>query len=291
MKIFVVFNPAAHKAERKSEDFLEALDILSKGNDLILLETSKPGDGKLLAERAVKEKAEIVVAAGGDGTLHEVVNGVVGTDVAVGILPLGLTNVFALDAKIPMELPKAAELILKGRPRKVDLGRANGDYFILMLGAGLDAYAVHKLDLRAKKTLGRSSYIISGFTNYFTYNPSRIKVIVEDLGLNFEGYHVIIANTASYGGRFKISPKARWDDGLLDVCIFQKGGPYNDFRYFMGVLHSRHTHYPDVIIVKSAKLRLEGDGVYYHLDSEPVGLLPLKVEAVHGAVEIILPET
>lgn len=290
MKIFVIFNPASHKAKKKNDEFLKALDLLGERNDLVLLETSKPGDGKALTERAVREGADIVVAAGGDGTLHEVVNGAAGTEAVVAVLPLGITNVFALDAKIPINIIEAARLILEGKPRAVDLGKADGEYFILMLGAGLDAYAVHKLNLKAKKALGRGSYILSGFTNYLSYKPSEIRVLLKDLDLDLQGYHVIIANTASYGGRFKISPEARWDDGLLDICVFQKRGPYNDFRYFLGVLNSRHSKYPDVVIVKSSDIHLEGDGVYYHLDSEPVGILPIHVKAVHGAVKIILPD-
>ncbi len=289
-KILFVLNRESYNFRRlRTRDGIQALWELHRFGQVHIRETEYSGHATQIVRENVNKGYDLVISAGGDGTLNEVVNGLIGHDVPLGILPLGITNVFALELGIPMNPLKAIRIILHGNTRKVDLGEANGRLFTMMAGAGLDGYVIHNLSHEFKKKYGAPSHIIEGIRSYRTYipKPINIKADGKDLGT---GYEVIVANTASYGGRFKISPIARVDDGFLDVVIFRNRGVLKDLRYFFSVLINRHAYLNDVSIYRAKDIHLKGSGVYYHIDSEKGGLLPLHVRVREKAVKVYAPD-
>src|SRR5258708_4489185 len=154
-EILVIFNPAARSARASSR--WKTLGDLPP--HVTLATTSVPGEAKEIAAAAVEQGFRIVVAAGGDGTINEVVNGLAGSEVALGVLPVGTMNVFAAELGLPGKLRDAWRLIEAGRVREIDLGRANRQYFVQLAGVGLDAQVVKETSLDLKRNLGPLAYL------------------------------------------------------------------------------------------------------------------------------------
>ncbi len=292
----IILNPFSFNFTSRLQGRLhEVVNILRNGgeNEVAVFFTSSSGDATGLARKTYEDGFDVIVSAGGDGTLNEVANALAGTDAVVGVLPIGITNVFALEMGIPMNPYKAARIILEGQPYRIDLGEANGRKFILMAGAGLEGLAVYGLNLELKKFIGGLAYIISGTLGYFKHKREKIVVRYRDSRgdeKEIEGYEAVISNTSFHGGRFVMSPGARVDDGLLDLCVFKKKGFFRDLLYFIGFFLSLHHKMPSVHLDRGVDFTLHSEGkVYYHVDSEPAGKLPMNVVVVPESLNVILP--
>jgi YegS/Rv2252/BmrU family lipid kinase len=228
MRTCVIFNPSA-KGERANR-FRRHLDEIGKESTLKL--TTAPGDARRLSAEAVEEGFEVVVAAGGDGTLNEVLNGIgdapQGFDRArLGVLPLGTVNVFARELAIPLKLREAWAVIRQGRETRIDLPKvvcqANGAqrqwYFAQLAGAGLDARAIELVQWELKKKIGPLAYVLAGL-HAVLGAPSQITATVG--AQTVAGQLVLVGNGRLYGGHFSIFPNANLRDGLLEVCVFPR---------------------------------------------------------------------
>ena len=227
MRICVIFNPAARG--NKAKRFRRHLDALQ---GVAFKATAGPGDAQRLAAAAVKERYDIIVAAGGDGTLNEVLNGLAvapgGLDrVRLGVLPLGTVNVFARELGIPLRLPRAWETLQSGRERKIDLAWVsfNGAQgperrcFAQLAGAGLDARAIELVSWQLKKQAGKMAYVFAGLRALAEKKPrGRLEVN----GQICEGEFIMVGNGRFYGGNFPLLPAADLADGRLDVCVFPR---------------------------------------------------------------------
>ncbi len=288
MRIKLIANPAAGSGRIKTiEQVREYLE--HKGASVELYLTGKRGDAVLAAKVAAEEGFDTVVAMGGDGTLNEVINGLAGSSMHLGVIPLGTVNVFALETDIPTDPLKACDVILNGIPRKVSLGKVNDSYFLLMVGMGFDAYVVCGVDLRLKRLSGRLSYIIKALTSLFSYSGHLLEVVLDN-GEKIEGCWVVVGNGKYYGGRMSVTPSAdlmRWD---LDVCIFKGKGSINMLRYVWGIMRRRHLCYPDVEYhtVKGLKVTSKGK-TYIQADGDVVGQLPAEFSVMEDGITVILP--
>src|SRR5881396_4090194 len=214
MRICVIFNPTA-RGER-AKRFRRHLDAI--GAECALKPTTAPGGGRALAAEAVREGFEVIVAAGGDGTLNEVLNGI-GDEpegfarTRLGVLPLGTVNVFAQELTLPAKLEPAWETIQRGCETRIDLPcveyQANGvgarRYFAQMAGAGLDARAIELVKWQMKKAIGPLAYVLAGL-HAVLGAPSKITAVAP--GHSALGELVMIGNGRLYGGQFKLFPKA-----------------------------------------------------------------------------------
>ena len=230
MRICVIFNPAARG--NKARHFRRQLDAI--GSQCALKATAAPGDARRLAAEAVGEGYDMIVAAGGDGTVNEVLNGIGDAPdgfarARLGVLPLGTVNVFARELKIPLRLERAWEVLRRGNETKMDLPRvefsANGRnerrYFVQLAGAGFDARAIELVDWQHKKKVGPLAYIVAGLKALRETKP---KITAEADGEQFTGELVLIGNGKFYGGPFEIFPQADLRDGLLDDLRFAARG-------------------------------------------------------------------
>jgi len=222
----VIFNPVA-KGEKASR-FRRHLDEIAAQSTLKL--TVAPGDARRLAAEAVTEAFETVVAAGGDGTLNEVLNGIGdapdGFDRArLGVLPLGTVNVFARELRIASTLELAWKVIREGRERIIDLpkveysldGKSKSRYFAQLAGAGLDARAIELVNWDLKKWIGPLAYVVAGLN---ALRDSSLRITAAADSHTLTGGLVLIGNGRLYGGPFRVFPKADLCDGLLEVCVF-----------------------------------------------------------------------
>ena len=286
-KILVILNPAARGERAKTlRD-----KIASLSRHVIVRSTGSPGDAGALATRAVAQGYDTIVAAGGDGTINEVVNGIAGTQTKFGILPVGTMNVYATELGIPQNnLAKAWQVIEDGFIRKVDLPRANQEYFVQLAGVGLDAEVVRHTTPDSKKALGPMSYLLT-LAQVAARQPPKIRIEPVD-GAPREGSFVLVGNGRLYGGPFVFFKNARLDDGLLDVIVFQNQSHWDLIRYFQAIAFGNHPTLPDVDYFQSRGLRLTSrEQVPVEIDGELTGTLPYEFGFSISKLNVLVPGT
>ncbi len=281
----IILNPSA-----KGERARHLVDRIRRALPGVHLErTTGPGHARELAARACDEGYERVVAAGGDGTVNEVVNGIAGREVTLGLLPIGTVNVFAMELGIPQAVDKAVEVIRDGEERVVDLPQVNGRHFIQLAGVGLDAQTVKETDLQFKKALGALSYVVTA-TQVAARKAPQLVVRPEG-GKTMAGAFLLVGNGRYYGGPFPFFPKADLNDGLLDVCVFERLSHLDMLRYFQGILTGRlTTNFPDVRYFKTPVLEVEAEeDVPLEVDGELHGALPARFTVKRGGLRVLTP--
>lgn len=269
-KTIVILNPAARS--EKASRLLERIRELSGGAPVRL--TSEAGDASRIAAEAVRDGVEVIIAAGGDGTINEVINGIGNAPVRLGILPVGTMNVFATELGIPHgNLERAWSIIEQGKVVAVDLPKANDTHFIQLAGVGLDAEVVRKTTADSKKALGPLSYLLT-LVQVAAHKPPRVVVETEG-GRIREGSFVLIGNGRLYGGPFPVFKRASLHDGLLDVLVFQNQSHWDVVRYFQAIAFGTHPELPDVEYFQTSSIKVTSSGdVPVELDGEVAGMLP-----------------
>jgi YegS/Rv2252/BmrU family lipid kinase len=287
-KAFVIFNPAA-----RGEKSRRAQRFLAGRSNAILLPTKAPGHAQQLAAQAVADGARLIVAAGGDGTINEVVNGMTGSAAALGVLPLGTANVFARELQIPLRVPAAWAVIEAGRRRTIDLGCAESAgqrrVFAQLAGVGFDAAAVERASWVLKKKFGPASYLWAGL-QVIANPPAAVEVSLDGNAVVARGAAALIGNGQRYGGPFQLFPQARLDDGLLDVCVFEKGCYLDVMRYTQAVIRRTHTRLKDVRYFQTDRLECRAVApAPFEVDGESAGRTPVSFSVLPAALRIIAP--
>ena len=281
-EILVILNPAA-----RSERAKKSWKRIENFPHCTLRTTTAPGDARAVAERAVAEGFTTIVAAGGDGTVNDVVNGIAGSDLTLGILPVGTMNVFAAELGIPGDLDAAWAVIRAGHTRRVDLARANGRYFVQLAGVGLDAQVVQETSRNFKRNFGPLSYVISA-AQIAARKPPRL--LVEADGVEREGSFVLIGNGRYYGGPVAVFKDARIDDGLLDVLIFKNLGYLDIARYLGTIFMGKHTDLADVEYFQTKKAAVRSDDdVPVEVDGEVISQLPITFRISSRKLRVLVP--
>ncbi|HET6409162.1 MAG TPA: diacylglycerol kinase family protein [Chthoniobacteraceae bacterium] len=267
--ILVILNPAA-RSER-ARNVWDRIQSLPRAK---VRPTEGPGDAQRFAREAAEAGVRTVVAAGGDGTINDVVNGLAGSDTSLAILPVGTMNVFAAEMGLPNDLEEAWEIIESGYTRSIDLAQANGHFFVQLAGIGFDAQVVERTSWNFKKNFGPLSYLVSA-AQIAAEKPPRIKV--ESAGKSYEGSFVLIGNGRFYGAPIKVFKDAKLDDGLLDVVILKNLGYLELARFLTGVFTGTHTLAEDVEYFQAPSVRVESeDEVPVEVDGELMGKLPVE---------------
>lgn len=285
--IIVIANPTAgRQGPQRIEQAVAALR--RRGARVDLWYTSKRGDGQELCGTAIAQNPAALVAAGGDGTINEVINGLAGSSIPLGILPLGTANVFAQEIGLGNDMQKAIATIVEGRGERVHLGRAGERYFLLMAGVGFDAQVVYELDLGLKKMLGKLAYVLTGL-KVLLASPSQQLEIIAD-GETLHGYGIIIGKARHYGGKFQATPLAGLHLPELDLCIFQRRGPLPLLRYATGIARGRHLELPDVLYRKAQQVSLRcAKPLPVQADGDLIGRLPMDFSVARDALTILRP--
>jgi diacylglycerol kinase (ATP) len=270
----IIINPAARGAKAR----LARLQKLARG--AVIKTTTGPGDAEAQAERAVEQGYETIVAAGGDGTVNEVVNGIGTAPVKLGILPMGTVNVFAMELGIPFGVEEAWKVVRGRHARAIDLASANGHFFVQMAGIGFDAQVVKENNRAVKKVIGPLSYLA---------RAPRLRVLTQGKTVA-EGSFVLVGNGRYYGGPFALFKDADPSDGLLDVCVFKGSDPVSIFRYMRGTLFGSVSTFSDVHYFKAKNLVVESNReVPLEVDGEVVGHSPVKFAIKHQKLHVLTP--
>jgi YegS/Rv2252/BmrU family lipid kinase len=292
----VIFNPVARG--NQARHFRRWLDGVAA--ECSLKPTAGPGDARRLGAGAVAENFELIIAAGGDGTVNEVLNGIGDAPdgferTRLGVLPLGTVNVFAKELKIPAHIPAAWEILRRGRELTIDLPRvefsANGKterrYFVQLAGAGLDARAIELVSWRLKKKAGPLAYVVAGFQALAERQP---KITVRAGGQNISGELVLIGNGKLYGGQFEIFPAADYTNGLLDACVVPRVNLWTLLRCAPGFLLRNRLPEKYVQRLRAETFELTSEPpAAFELDGEWAGHLPATFSIEPKKLRVIVP--
>lgn len=288
MKIKLIANPVAggdarHKIER-------AVACLQAGGATVELSlTEKRGDAMQAAAAAKQAGFDRVVAAGGDGTLNEVINGLAPSPIPLAFIPFGTTNVFALEVGIPFDVEQACAMALCGEPRPVCLGLAGDTRFLLMAGIGFDAEVVAGVNLALKRRVGKLAYLVSSLKVLLRSGLDRVEV-VDEQGRRYQGCSAIIGNGRYYGGRFSITPAASLQDDTLEVCLFRRQGRLGFLASMVKVAFGRPLSERDAWRFKGRELTVTGAKAAVQLDGDYHGRLPETFYAAFGELLLVYPE-
>ena len=296
VRICVIFNPAARG--NKARRFKKFLNELSQ--QCALKATTAPGDARRFAHAAVATGYDIIAAAGGDGTVNEVLNGI-GDDpdgfakTRLGVLPLGTVNVFARELKIPLKLERAWQVLKRTQEMKIDLGRADffedgkaaQRYFMQLAGAGLDARAIELVSWKLKKSAGPLAYLVAGFQALSEKQP---QISASADGRKITGELALLGNGRFYGGAFHIFPEAHLSNGQLDVCVFPKVNLPTLLRLAPGFLLRQKLSEHRVRRLRAEKIELtSATPAAFELDGEWVGHLPATFSVERQKLRVVVP--
>jgi diacylglycerol kinase (ATP) len=280
----VILNPAAHseRAKRKRSQ------VESLARDCVVCTTTRTGDAELMARRGAEEGFGKIVAAGGDGTINEVVNGLAGTNVTLGLLPIGTMNVFATELGLPVHDLEFCWNIVKGdSTRSVDLPKANQKFFVQLAGVGLDAQVVKETSSQLKRNFGPLSYLISA-AQVAARQPPKLFIQSEDASID-EGSFVLVGNGRLYGGPFPFFKHAVIDDGLLDVIVFKRLGYLEIIKYLQDVIFSSDIRVPEIEYFQTRQVRVESDQIVpVEVDGELVGNCPVEFSLHECSLRVLV---
>lgn len=286
----LVYNPLAGGGRHGEAGCLVAECLRRRGVEVLVRTTEGPGDGTRVAAGLAGE-VDAVVAVGGDGTVNEVVNGLVGRGVPLGIVPSGTVNVLALELGVPFDLDQACDVIAAGHRRPLDVGVMDGRSFVLMAGAGLDALTVRRLDARAKRRFRELAFVWTGIRAYLDEPQAAFPVTVD--GQEHQAVFAVAGNCRYYGGRFGVTNRADPSDGELDVVLFRGAGFLRTALFWLAVPFGLHLRHPDARYLRARRVEFgEPAGraaVWFHTDGELAGRLPAVAEIRPRAIEVFVP--
>ena len=291
MRTMLIFNPRAGQAEALERDLGAATEIWrSAGWQITLEPTRSADDGQRLGRLAADQGYELVVAAGGDGTLNDVINGLAGSETALAPLPLGTMNVWARELRLPLQPRAAAEAMLSWRPRRIDLGRAGPRYFLLMAGIGFDAAITAGVHPDQKRRLGALAYVLHGIYETLRVRGARARIIIDGRTRRGRVLMVVVGNTQLYGGLVKITHRASIADGMLDVAIFKGDNGLSVVRRLITILRRRYSDDPEVEYYRARSVQIVAKPrLPVQVDGDPIGLTPMTFRVVPGALLALLP--
>lgn len=292
----VIFNPAARGD--KARHFRKWLNGVAF--ECTLKPTTQAGEARRLGTEAVAEHFDLIIAAGGDGTVNEVLNGLGDAPngferARLGVLPLGTVNVFAREIGLPLKVAEAWKVLQRGTERLIDVpmvefssnGVSSRRYFIQLAGAGLDARAIELVNWKHKKRVGPLAYVIAGLRALREKHP-RISVRAD--GQEFSGQLVLTGNGRYYGGSFAVFPSADLADGWMDVCCLPRTNFSTLLKIAPGVLFRGLLPEGQVRRVRTKKFELTAESqAAFELDGEWVGHLPATFSMSPQKVRVIAP--
>ena len=281
---------------RSKGQLLQAtIDALKRnGHEAKPVPTTGPNTAAAIVRECINEGADVILAAGGDGTINEIVNGMIGSQVPLGILPVGTANVLACEMGMRTHAPSAADLLASAVPARIAAGRISGGlsegrHFLLMAGIGLDAMIVYNIDAEMKAKLGKVAYWIGGFQQLGK------KLIEFDVRVNGDTHRcsfALASRVRNYGGDLNIARQVTLFAEDFEVVLFKGANSLPYLKYFAGVLVNQLPRLSGVEVLRTRALEVSAAAdprVYIQIDGEYAGRGPAKFEIVPDAVTLLVP--
>lgn len=286
----LIYNPTSGREEgrKRLADILHMLD--AAGIETTTHATEGEGDATASAAEAIDNGYDMIIAAGGDGTLNEVINGMADKPERppLGIIPLGTTNDFARALGIPRNWEDACSIITRQATRVIDLGQSNEKYFINIAGGGSLTELTYEVPSKLKTIIGQLAYYMKGLEKMTRLRPTELRIELEGHGVYHEEFMLfLITNTNSVGGFEKLAPEAKIDDGLFDVIMLKRCNLVEFVRVASMALRGEHINDPLVIHKQTNRVTVTSpDVVQLNLDGEFGGLLPATFKVLPGHLRI-----
>jgi diacylglycerol kinase (ATP) len=303
----IIYNPNSGRASDRAETVQSMLSLLAaRGLQSSALATSQPNEGHRLASEAIAGGADIIVAHGGDGTVNEIIQGMVGTDARLAVWAGGTANVAANDLGMPSRMERVADVITAHKEKRISLGLATGPgcaglpaaaaskpdqpgrYFLMFAGIGLDAAICRTVNLELKRKTGQFAYLVSGIKHLFSWNPEPF--ILEIDGKQYESAFAIVGNGSKYGGGINMTPNARLESHWFDVYILPPDGHNLAFvADLAGCLLGQPNRTRGTTVTGQTVRAESGGEPWVEVDGEVLGPLPMSFEVVPEALSVIVP--
>jgi diacylglycerol kinase (ATP) len=309
-RVALIYNPASgqHSARRK-QAVQDALNVLTDAG--IVAEafvTEGVGSATVLAQDAVRQGCDTIIACGGDGTVHEVLQGMVGTDVALGVIPLGTANALAANLGLTASPAKVVRTLMDAVPERVSVGRIHyhdragnpcSRYFTVAAGVGADALLMSRLDSRLKRRLGYILYLIEAFRIWATHSfPYFEAVLPADQNGNVRVIDVsqlLVVRVRSFGGVLRhLAPGASLHNGNLSLLAFKTRSRFRYMLFLLAVIVGVHKFAREVELVETASVECRprngsDERLFVEADGEVLGLLPVRIEVVPHSLNLLVP--
>ena len=297
-KPVLIYNPVAgalRKSGREAGLQRTIQTLQESGLTVEAVPTTHAGAATEIARSAVDCGADLILVAGGDGTINEVANGMIPSHVPLGVLPAGTANVLAMELSIGRQMPKAAGKLPHCVPERVAIGRISnafqpdGRHFLLMAGIGLDAHIVYQMPASRKAALGKAAYWVGGFSQLGRRFP---EFTVEADGKQYRTSFALVSRVRNYGGDLEIAPTISLLEDSFEVVLFSGESSFRYLKYMLGVVTRRLEGMRGVTILRARKISCsapEDQRVYVQIDGEYAGRLPLTLEIIPDALTLLIP--
>jgi len=291
----LIYNPTSGREEMKRR-LPEILQKLEEGGiETSCHATTGEGDATLEVEKALERGYDLIIAAGGDGTLYEVINGMAEKEnrLPIGIIPVGTTNDFARAMGIPKHWEYACDLIINQHSKKIDVGKAGDRYFINIAGGGFLTDLTYDVPIKLKTMIGQLAYYLKGMEKMIHLRPTELTFYAEGAG-TFVGEFMLflICNSNSVGGFERLAPDSKLDDGLFDVLLVRKCNLPEFIRLVTLALRGEHLSDPHIELIRTSHITITSPNlVQLNLDGEYGGTLPNSFENLASHIEIYMDAT
>jgi len=288
----IIYNPTSGREifKRFLPDVLEKLE--KAGYETSCHATTGAGDATRAARIAVERKYDLVIAAGGDGTLNEVINGIAEQPYRpkLGVIPVGTTNDFARALHIPRDILSATDIIIEGKTVPIDIGRMNDRYFINIAGGGRLTELTYEVPSKLKTVLGQLAYYLKGIEMLPSIKPSHVQLEYDGKEFDGEVMLFLIGLTNSVGGFEKLAPDASINDGYFSLLVLKKTNLADFIRVASLALRGEHINDPHVIYTKASHIKVSSpEEVLINLDGELGGKTPCEFNCLYRHLEVYAP--
>ncbi|MDQ2718123.1 MAG: diacylglycerol kinase family lipid kinase, partial [Chloroflexota bacterium] len=254
--------------------------------------TTPEDSGQEVAKRLASQGAEMVIVAGGDGTVHAVAKGLIGMPTALGIIPVGTMNNLAHSLKIPDTIEGACAVIAMGKQSPFDVGQINGQPFLEVAGIGLEAALFTPAeDIKRPGLLLTIRGAVTGLLTLFTFRPPMVRVSFnKGKRRPYHAIQVTVCNTPLYGAHLRAAPDARVDDGLLDVLVYRNFSKLEYFKHAISISQGRRVLQPKITAQRITSLSITASHpVVIQADGVVIGQTPAQVSIMPGALRVLVP--
>ncbi len=289
-RIAFIINPVSgtnnkSNIKKKISDFFENKDF-----EIDLITTKRAGDAKRFAGQFVREHFDAVIAVGGDGTVNEVVNGIFGSKIALGIIPSGSGNGFARHIKIPLNAEGSLQAIEEFFTTDVDVMNVNNNISVNVSGIGFDALVAKKF--HTSTTRGLKTYVKIIFSEFINYKNQNYSIIIDDQEIQKKAFLISFANSSQFGNNAYISPEASITDGKIDLCIIKKFSFFVAFSLGIKLMTKKIHKSKYLEIIRAKEIEIEQNDDFCHLDGDFMNSgNSLNIKIIPGAINMIIPQT
>ncbi len=298
IRTILIFNPNAGQAAQLQQQLDRAVTIWrNAGWQVDRAPTQYSGHATLIARQAALDGYDYAIAAGGDGTVNEVMNGLIHSKTALGTVPIGTINIWAREMGLPMDIIGAAKQLLTAEVKTIDVGQTRqiqnsqaDRAFLLMAGIGFDAAVTETVDIREKKKLGAIAYVKQAIQLAWQFRGVRTLLRIDGKRVRGRILMIIIGNSQLYGGVVKMTAHAIVDDGLLDVCVIKGRSMLTAPLRLFSIFTRNYNRDPKVAYFKAKRIDIQGKKkLPIQIDGDFLGRSPMRFEIIPRSLRVLVP--